>query len=261
MKDKRIRYIIGIVCIVIVCIGVGVVIDDRHQPQEAEKQQEKQTEIQQEVENNIAQALQKETEQPQAETMEEIAALKEEVGSNADSNLYQVAEEYDGKKTIVIKPSIQFQVALAGALKKAKPEEGEIEQRLKTISNKAGIWITEPSREAFKHMLEACDIKGFTINEKGYLEKEGTSIVEQNTLSQQLEQILQNGKTYIIDIAGTCYMRDDVSGEIIEYPFEQMDPYQICEPFTSGNYVLLAVTSNRQNQLSLLEIIQAILQY
>ena len=42
-----------------------------------------------------------------------------------------------------------------------------------------------------------------------------------NNLAKQLESLINNGKTYVIDMTGTCYMRDDVTGEIVEYPFEK----------------------------------------
>ena len=56
-------------------------------------------------------------------------------------------------------------------------------------------------------------------------------------------------------------MRDDVTGEIVEYPFEKMDPSEICESFISGSNTLLAITSNKDNTIAASEIIQTILQY
>ena len=82
-----------------------------------------------------------------------------------------------------------------------------------------------------------------------------------NNLAKQLESLINNGKTYVIDMTGTCYMRDDVTGEIVEYPFEKMDPSEICEPFISGSNTLLAITSNKDNTIAASEIIQTILQY
>ena len=57
---------------------------------------------------------------------EEIESRKNEINSTADSNIYYVTEETDGRKILQIKPQVQFQVDLAGVMKNAKPEENEI---------------------------------------------------------------------------------------------------------------------------------------
>ena len=67
------------------------------------------------------------------ENEEEINEIKKKVNATADTEMYQIRVEYDGRKVIQIKPSIQFETALAGALKGSKPEEFEIEE---IISNK-----------------------------------------------------------------------------------------------------------------------------
>ena len=77
---------------------------------------------------------------------EEIESIKNEINSTADSNIYYVTEETDGRKILQIKPKVQFQVDLAGIMKNSKPEEKEIESLNKKAPNKTGIWISEQSR-------------------------------------------------------------------------------------------------------------------
>ena len=132
----------------------------------------------------------------------------------------------------------QYQIALAGTIKNEKPLESEIEEIISEIPNEEGIYITEESREQFRQILDEYGIS-----------------------EQQLEEKLEKGKRYIIDITDTCYIRDEISNEIIEYPFVELDSTQICEPFENGNDVLLCINSNKDNKLMVQEIIEAILQY
>ena len=62
-------------------------------------------------------------------------------------------------------------------------------------------------------------------------------------------------------MSGTCYMRDDVSGEIIEYPFEEMDPYQLIEPFSDENNIIFVMTTNSENLMTDEEMLDGLLAY
>ena len=107
-------------------------------------------------------------------------------------------------------------------------------------------------------MLEDNDITNFSINDEGYLYKEDTS---QNDMAESIEKMINSDKTYIIDISGTCYIRDEMTGEITEYPFEQMDPYQVCEPYIYENTTILVITTNSAEKLTSEEILSSIVQY
>ena len=181
------------------------------------------------------------------EKTSEIEDLKNETGSKGDSKIYDIAQEYDGKKTLTV------------AIKNGKPEETEVTKIVNGFSYKKGAYITKQSREKFIELLKSLGIDEFSINDNdGYIAKLSEP---KNNLAKQLESLINNGKTYVIDMTGTCYMRDDVTGEIVEYPFEKMDPSEICEPFISGSNTLLAITSNKDNTIAASEIIQTILQY
>ena len=62
-------------------------------------------------------------------------------------------------------------------------------------------------------------------------------------------------------MSGKTYQRDYISGEVIEYPFEEMDPYQVLEPYEVEDSIILGVTSNKDNYLSDIEILEAIIAY
>ena len=69
-------------------------------------------------------------------------------------------------------------------------------------------------------------------------------------------------KLYVIDMSGKTYQREYLTGEIIEYPFEEMEPYQIIEPYyESENAIILGITSNKDNQVDDNDILNAILAY
>ena len=71
----------------------------------------------------------------------------------------------------------------------------------------------------------------------------------------------ESAKLYVIDMSGKTYQRDYITGEIIEYPFEDMDPYQVIEPYEIENAIILGVTSNKENRLSNEEILNTIVVY
>lgn len=192
--------------------------------------------------------------------LEEINTLKNEIGSEANPNMYEVAEEYDGRKTLEIRPSIQFQTALAGAIKNGMPTEQDVSKLSETFPYNTGIYIAESSREKFINLLNNLQISNFIVKDDGYLAKKDDSNT-QNETAQKIESLINGEKLYVISMTGTCYMRDDITGEITEYPFEKMDPTQILEPFISDNSVLLAINSNQDNKISAEEIIQTIFQY
>ena len=54
-------------------------------------------------------------------------------------------------------------------------------------------------------------------------------------MSKKLDNIIKSDKQFIIDISGKCYVRDEMSGDIVEYPFEKMDPNQIMELYKNDN--------------------------
>ena len=84
---------------------------------------------------------------------------------------------------------------------------------------------------------------------------------ELNNIAKEIEEMIKSNKLYIINIKGICYERDYISGEIIEYPFEDMDPTQIIEPFENSEISILEVTSNKRNLLSNTEILEAITKF
>ncbi len=182
-----------------------------------------------------------------------INEIKEEINATADTDMYKIEEEYDGRKIIQIKPNIQFETVLAGVLKSDKPEQQEIKTILEKRPTKSGIWISEKSREKFLEILKANNISQFEIDKDGYLKSKEES---NNKNYKKFKSAIESDKLYIIDILGKCYIRDEISGKIVEYPFEKMEPDQAVEIYSNENSVIIEVTTNSRGNLSNEEIFE-----
>lgn len=193
--------------------------------------------------------------------VEIIENIQKDINSTANTDLFEVVTEYDGKNSIRIKPDIQFNTVLAGIIKKDIPNENEINELIKNAPTNTGIWINDNSREDFINLLESNNINSFEIDENGYLKKKNNKDNELSNKVKIINQMVNSDELYIIDMSGKCYIRDDVSGEILEYPFEEMDPYQIAEPYYNDNVIILNITSNKNNYLSNEEILEGILSF
>lgn len=189
---------------------------------------------------------------------EEIEQIKKEINATANTDIYELGEEPGGRKILQVKPGVQFSVDLAGIIKNAKPEENELNELLKKMPNNTGIWISSQSREKFLELLKNNNIQNFSINNEGYLKIDSSN---ENTVSLKLENMIKSDKLYIINITGKAYERDYITGEIVEYPFEDMDPTQIIEPYSDENKIILEITTNKRKNLTDKEILETIIQY
>ena len=212
---KRIFAIVGIVIIYIFCM-IWVIIKDTNQ--------------QQPINNDLSE--------------QKIDNIKEDLGyNNLDNGMYEIKEEYDGREVLAIKPSIKYKVAMAGAIKKSKPEFSEIDKIMEQAPNKNGIWITEGSREKFLNYLnKLTDANHYNIDDYGYLIKKDDTI--NNDIDRKIRDILTGKKLYAVDINNMTYTVDEVTGTIEEYPFEEIDPKSPYELFETENASLYIINSN-----------------
>ncbi len=185
-----------------------------------------------------------------------INQIKAEINSTADTNIYQVEDEYDGRHTLQIKPNIQFDTVLAGVLIEGTPANNEIDSILKNKPTNTGVWISKKSRDSFKKILIDNNLTNFSIDESGYLFE---TEKKNNEMSKKLDNIIKSDKQFIIDISGTCYVRDEMSGDIVEYPFEKMDPNQIMELYKNDNSTILEISTNSKGKISNVDILKTII--
>ena len=192
------------------------------------------------------------------QNVEEIENMKNEINATGNTDIYYVDEEYDGRKILQVKPDVQFDVDLAGIIKNTIPEENEISELIEKSPTDNGVWISEQSRESFSTLLKNNNINDFSISDDGYLQINNS---ENNDMANKLVNMINSNNLYIINITGIAYERDYISGEITEYPFEDMDPTQAIEPYQKDNKIILEITTNKMQRLSESEILDAITSY
>ena len=188
-----------------------------------------------------------------------VGELKNEIGATGDDKIYEITSEYDGRKILTIKPDIQFNVALAGLIDGEKPEINlkKLDEKAAVFQGKKGIWIEKDSRETFLKLLKETTKCSYKVDDDGYLiceqEQDG------NEIDKELLQILCNDELRIIAITGSCYTVDEISGEIVEYPFEKMDSYQTSEVFEKDKQRICILSTNEKCKLSSEEIVKSVL--
>lgn len=188
-----------------------------------------------------------------------VDELKEYTGASGDSELYEVSTEYDGRKVLKVKDNIIYDVALAGILKQGKPEFAEIDTLKQQTPNKTGIWISENSRTNFLNLLQEQTKSEYLVNDEGYLEIKNKN--SQNDIDKKLEDLISNNeKQFVIDMSGTDYTIDTITGEIVEYHFEEIDDYQAFDYIANGNNNIIVVTTNTQKALTNNEILSSIIE-
>lgn len=188
-----------------------------------------------------------------------VDELKKETGLTADSSLYEVNTEYDGRKVLNIKASIQYKVAFSGLIKQQKPELKEADDILqKNHPDKNGIWIEKNSRELILEIIKGNTKSEYEIDSQGYLKIKSKK--EQNDNDKKIERWISSDKKIILAKSNIYYQVDEVTGEVTEYPFEQLDPYQTYDQIKSDNNIIIVITSNNKKYLNNNEILQDVLQ-
>ena len=189
---------------------------------------------------------------------EDVEQIKKELNATADSDIYYVDEEPGGRKILQVKPEIQFFVDLAGIIKKSKPNDYEIDSLVKKAPSDNGVWVSEDSRSKFLELLKNNNIDGVTIEKNGYINIDN---MQDGIIQNKIKKMVNSGKLYIINITGIAYERDYISGEIVEYPFEDMDPTQAVETYEYEKRVILEITTNKLKELTDKEILEEIVEY
>ena len=191
---------------------------------------------------------------------EEVKDLKEDIGVSGDTDLYQIQTEYDGNKTLDIKPEIQYKVAFAGIIEQKIPKFEDTDTIFYTKYPKDyGIWIDSTSREKFLTMLKENTNNEYEITEEGFLKikKENNS----TDIDNSLKEMIQSNKRYIITISGIYYEIDRVTGEILDNFYEDMDPMQATKNVDNKDDIIIYLTTNTEKRLTTKEILYELISY
>lgn len=196
--------------------------------------------------------------------IEEIRNYKERYHAIGDDELYVIKDYGNGIKSLEIKSSINYNVMMAGILKKGKPNKEEIEALTYNAPEKNGIWIEQNSRIKILNLINNTTNNSFEINNEGYLTLKSNinnnSIDKDDIILNTLIEMISGNKKIVLSVTDTIYQLDSISGEIIEYPFERMDPYDMVETYVDNNNILYFITTNLENKVSNEEIIPYILE-
>ena len=164
-----------------------------------------------------------------------IEQIKNELGYIADSNLYSIDTEYDGRKVLNIKHDLQYMVAFAGLIKTEDLKTSEVEDIFKeNYPKQCGIWIENSTREKISELINKSTNSKYIINENDVI----------------LEKLINSNKTIVLTINSYYYEIGNVTGEINKYPFEQLDEYQPLDMIKNENNILIVLSSNKNNKLT-----------
>lgn len=233
-------------------------LDEDESKNEAESLDGK--ENQKEVSENIEQTGEKEkpeeTEKKQQE-QEKISQIIQDQGLQADENIYEIDTEYDGREVVVVKSSIQYKAALAGILKKGKPEFSEINDLLNDAPTHTGIWVEKDSREKFLSILKNITSATYEFDEHGFLVQNAG--LRMNKYDIAVQKLLSDEMLHVFAISSVSYLVDSVTGELQEYPFEEMDPYTGYEYLVSQDKDLFVISENLLGKIDQEKVIEEIL--
>lgn len=207
--------------------------------------------------NNIYTELDKNEVQYQENTT--VEDLKKQTSITGDDEIYEIQKEYDGRKVLTVKASIKYKVAFAGMIKNSAPKYDELDNVLKqNLPKYAGIWIEKGSRDK---LLKLFNDSKF-VNSKYYIDEDGylkiSSKNSQTDYDKSIEKVINGDKQFILDLSSVCYIVDEVTGEILDYNFENMDKYQTYEYFEDDEKCIVFINQNTNGQLSDSEIFESI---
>lgn len=188
-----------------------------------------------------------------------VEDLKTQTGVTANNEIFEIEEEYDGRKVLTVKPSLKYKVAFAGMIKNSIPKMNEIDKiSEESLPQYTGIWIEKNSRNKILQL-----VNGENTNSKYYIDEQGYLKINQknnqNDNDRKIENAINNDKQYILDISSVCYIIDNVTGEILDYNFEKMDSYQTYEYFKDENRMIIFINENSSNQLTEKEILESVI--
>lgn len=252
MKKNLKKIILILILLALIVIG-GIVLANKKKIKNVNVNDNKQTE-----ENTPKVENKEKDEIPEKEQEQIIEEIKEDLGATGDNTLYEVKKGYDNQKTISIKSSVKYKVAFAGIIKDRQPNKNELDEIMEeNHPQKAGIWIYEKDRKNFLDLLKNITKSEYEITSDGYLKI--VDIKNTNENDKKIQKIINGDKLFVIRISSICYIIDDITGEILDYNFEQIDEYQTYEYFKDEDKMIIFITQNKEKQLEEKEIIQSII--
>ena len=245
MKNKKV--VIGIIVIVCIAVGVSIIFMNKNSDDTENR-------------NNFVNDYSNVNKENEISYQNDVSVgeLKNETGLTGDDSIYQIDTEFDGRKVLNIKADIQYKVALAGVLQNDMPNYNDVDNVIQEASlTKNGIWVEESSREKFMNLLKTITESEYEISSDGFLNiinKEN-----QNEYDKKIEKIINGEAQYIMQIADKYYELDTVTGEVVEYPYQRLDPYQTYDVVEDSNNRIYFLNTNSDNKISNEDIIKDVI--
>lgn len=246
MKKKKIVITIVIIFIIIaLCIIARcIIVNNKNEIQNKENSQ---------TENWDNQYTEVDKNDISYNNTDDVDELKEQMGLTAPSDIYEISEEFDGRKTLNVKAEILYKTAFAGIVNQEKPEMENLDKVFETkYPTRSGIWISERAREKILKILNENLQTKYSIDTDGYLNIADNS--KQNEKDKKIEQTIKLNKKIILDVCDFDYEVDNVSGEIVEYPFSKLcDTIDIV---SNNEDKILVISKSKIENVSNNEIIE-----
>lgn len=248
MKDKK---IVLIILIIILLFGMVLsLIFVKNKSKENQNTILKKEEINEEIKEG--------SDEKEETSQEHLEELIKETGKQGENDLYEVQEGENNIKVATIKGSIKYKVAFAGMIKGSMPYKEELDNVFDNNQpRKKGIWIYEKDRTKFLKYLSSVTLSKYSIDENGYLQIDNKN--NQNDYDKKMEKAINGDKIYSITISSKCYIVDEITGEIQDYSFEDMDEYQTYEYFEDEEKMIICITENINKQLDDKEIMKSVI--
>lgn len=190
-----------------------------------------------------------------------IEELKEQSSMSGNDEIYEIQEEYDGRKVLAVKANLKYKVAFAGMITKKAPTLQDLDKVLEqNLPKYSGVWIEKSSRDKVLELFNNSEKTNskYLVDNDGYLK-----ISEKNSQTdsdRKIENAINGDNQFILSISSVCYIVDDVTGEVLDYNFEDMDRYQTYEYFQDEDKSIVFVNENSYKQLSDLEIFDSVVE-
>ena len=165
---------------------------------------------------------------------------------------------FSNNRTTSVEQSDKYEVAFTGMYANENFDFDDVDNFVEENNpTKMGIWVKEQDKEKFLKLIESETESIYDIDEEDYLYIKNKD--KQNENDKKIEEKINGNKLYMFSVSSTCYIIDEVTGEILDYCFEDMDQYQTYEYFESDDRCLIFITENKNEILSNNEILTSIL--
>ncbi len=246
MKKRKLVITIAIIFIIIsiFCIARYIIVNNKNEIQNKENNQ---------TENWDNQYSEVDKNDINYNNTDDVEKLKEQMGLTAPSDIYEISEEFDGRKTLNVKAEILYKTAFVGIVNQEKPEMENLDKVFETkYPTRSGIWISERAKEKIVKILNENLQTKYSVDTDGYLNIADNS--KQNEKDKKIEQIIKSNKKIILDICDFDYEVDNVSGEIVEYPFSQLG--DTIDIVNNNEDKILVISESKMENVSNNDIIE-----